>query len=184
MTSIAAISGSLRKASYNTALLRAANGLLLSDCSLELHTLHGVPLYDGDEESENGVPESVERLKDAIADADALLIATPEYNNLMPGVLKNALDWISRPPKDMARVLRGRPLGIVGATPSGMGTVLAQAAWLPVARSLGLRLFSGGLMYVSGASRVFNDSGELVDDQIRERLQQYLQNFVAFVREQ
>jgi chromate reductase len=98
MTTIVGLSGSPRRGSYNTALLRAAAGLVPAGVTLELRTLHGIPLYDGDAEATGGIPDAVAALKDAIAAADGLLVATPEYNNGMPGVLKNAIDWLSRAP--------------------------------------------------------------------------------------
>jgi chromate reductase, NAD(P)H dehydrogenase (quinone) len=181
MTRIIGISGSLRKHSFNTALLRAAAELMPSGSELDIRSIEGIPLYNGDDEAAHGPPAAVTGLKDAIAAGDGLLISTPEYNNAMPGVLKNAIDWLSRPPEDSARVFGGRPLALMGATPGGFGTVLAQASWLPVFRTLGTRFWSGGRLMVPGASRVFDEAGVLVDAQLRERLARFLEDFVAFV---
>ncbi len=178
--SIVALPGSLRAGSFNAGLLRAAAEVAPEGCRIELATLAGVPLYDGDLEVREGLPPAVIALKERIVAADALLIATPEYNNSLPGVLKNAIDWLSRPPEDIGRVFRGRPLGLIGATPGRGGTRFAQVAWLPVARALGLRLFDGAL-YVDGAGGLFAE-GELVDEPSRARLRAYLEAFAAFVR--
>ncbi len=181
MTRIVGIAGSLRKASFNAGLLRAAAQRMPDGASLDIVSIRNVPLYNGDEEAANGIPGAVAALKEAVAQADALLIATPEYNNSIPGVLKNAIDWITRPPRDMAKVVRGKPVAVIGATPGGMGTVLAQAAWLPVMRTLGMRWYSGGLLYVSGARNLFDETGELTDRELSDRLQKYLAGFVSFV---
>lgn len=182
MTRLLAIPGSLRRGSYNAALLRNAAELAPADVSVELATLHGIPLYDGDLEARDGIPEAVTALKERIAAADGLIIATPEYNNGIPGVLKNAIDWISRPPADQARVLRDRPVALVGATPGGFGTVLAQTAWLPVLRALGLRLWTGGRLTVAGAGRVFDEEGRLTDEDLRARLRELVAGFADFAR--
>ncbi len=179
MPIILAISGSLRSGSFNTALLRAAAGLMPAGAALEIATLRGIPLYDGDVESSEGIPSAVQALKDRVAACDGLLLATPEYNNSMPGVLKNAIDWLSRPAADIARVFGNRPVAVIGASPGGFGTILAQNDWLPVLRTLGTRPWFGGRLLVSRASQVFNEAGELVDDKVKAQLQQFLQGFVA-----
>jgi len=180
MTQLLAIPGSLRRGSVNAALLRNAAELAPEDVTVELATLHGIPLYDGDLEAREGIPEAVTALKDRIAAADGLILATPEYNNGIPGVLKNAIDWLSRPPADQARVFRDRPVALVGATPGGFGTVLAQTAWLPVLRALGLRLWTGGRLTVAGAGRVFDDEGRLTDEALRGQLRDLVAGFAAF----
>lgn len=179
MATLLGLSGSLRAGSYNTALLRAAASLMPAGATLEIATLHGIPLYDGDVEAGEGIPPSVQALKERIVGADGLLLATPEYNNGMPGVLKNAIDWLSRPPSDIARVFGARPVAVVGASPGGFGTVLAQNAWLPVLRTLGTRPWFGGRLMVSRAGQVFNDAGDMVDEKTKTQLQQFLQGFVA-----
>src|SRR6185369_14454384 len=97
---IIGISGSLRQGSFNTALLRAAAAAAPADVTIEVRTIHGIPLYDADIENGPGIPEVVARLKDEIAAADGVLLVTPEYNNSIPGVFKNAIDWLSRPDTD------------------------------------------------------------------------------------
>jgi NAD(P)H-dependent FMN reductase len=178
MPTLLGISGSLRAGSYNTALLRAAAGLMPPGSTLEVATLHGIPLYDGDAEERDGVPPEVQALKERIVACDGLLLATPEYNNGMPGVLKNAVDWLSRPNSDIARVFGGRAVAVLGASPGGFGTILAQNAWLPVLRTLGTRPWFGGRLMVSRAGQVFAD-GQMVDEKMRTQLQQFLQGFVA-----
>ena len=105
---------------------------------------------------------------------------TPEYNNSIPGVFKNAIDWLSRPPSDAARVFGKKPVGVIGTTPGGMGTVLAQTAWLVVLRALGTRPFFSKSLYVSGAGKVFDSQGRLSDATIRDRLRAYLEEFTRF----
>jgi NAD(P)H-dependent FMN reductase len=107
---------------------------------------------------------------------------TPEYNNGIPGVFKNAIDWLSRPPADIPRVFGSRPVAVTGASPGGLGTVLAQNAWLPVLRTLGTQPWFGGRLLVSRAGSVFNEAGELVDDKTKAQLQQFMHGFVKFAQ--
>ncbi len=183
MTTVLGLSGSLRHGSFNTALLRAAATLMPADATLDIRTLHGIPLYDADIETGTGIPASVIALKDAIVAADGLLLATPEYNNGIPGVFKNAIDWLSRPASDIRRVFGDKPVGLIGASPGPFGTTLSQAAWLPVLRTLGARHWPGGRLLVSRAGQVFDESGALRDAKLQEQLQAYLAGFVSFVRE-
>ncbi|WP_150117438.1 NADPH-dependent FMN reductase [Microvirga vignae] len=182
MTKLIGLSGSLRQASYNSALLRSAAGLMPEDSELVIETIRGIPLYDGDVEAAEGVPEQVSALKGAIAAADGLLLVTPEYNNSIPGVFKNAIDWLSRPPADIPRVFGGKPVALIGASPGGFGTILSQNAWLPVLRTLGAELWSGKRLMVSRAQTVFNQDGTFADQKIEEQLRAYLKGFVAFAR--
>ncbi|MCF8708975.1 NADPH-dependent FMN reductase [Rhizorhapis sp. SPR117] len=183
MSRIIALSGSLRRHSYNSGLLRAARQLMPDGVALEIGTIADVPLYNGDIEEEEGIPAAVTRLKDAIADADGLLLSTPEYNNSIPGVFKNAIDWISRPPADSARVFRGKRVAIIGASPGGFGTVLAQNAWLPVLRTLGVELWNGRRLMVSEAGQIFDAEGNLVNESIRNHLKAFLEEFAAVLGE-
>jgi chromate reductase, NAD(P)H dehydrogenase (quinone) len=181
MARIVGIAGSHRRGSLNAALLRAARELAPAGTEVEIATIAGIPLYDGDLESEWGIPEPVAWLKDTIAAADGLLLVTPEYNNSMPGVLKNAIDWLSRPPRDIARVFGDKPVAIMGATPGLGGTRLSQAAWLPVLRALGTRPWFGRQLYVAAAAQAFGPDGQLVDEAVRRHVRELVAGFAAFV---
>jgi chromate reductase, NAD(P)H dehydrogenase (quinone) len=182
MTTIIGLAGSLRAGSFNAALLRAAAPLMPAGASLDIASINGIPLYDGDVEDNEGIPPTVSALKDRIAAADGLLLVTPEYNNAMPGVFKNALDWLSRPPADSARVFAHRRVAVIGASPGGFGTILSQNAWLPVLRTLGTQPWFGARLMVARAGSVFNEQGDLVDEKIKAQLQQFLAGFVDFVK--
>jgi len=181
MTRVLGISGSLRRGSYNTALLRAATGLMPQEATLEVASIRGVPLYDGDVEAQ-GIPASVSQLKEAVVAADGVLLVTPEYNNSIPGVFKNVIDWLSRPPADARRVFGNRRFAIIGASPGAYGTTLSQSAWLPVMRTLGVQLWTGGRLMVSRANTVFDESGTLKDATTEEALKQFLLGYVTFLR--
>lgn len=181
MPNIVAISGSLRAGSFNTMLLRAAIDAVPAGTTLQQASIREIPLYDGDREAESGLPAAVTALKEQIASADGLLLVTPEYNNSLPGVFKNAIDWLSRPAADIARVFGGRPVGLIGATPGPGGTALAQAAWLPVLPTLGTLPYFGGRLLVSSAGKVFGPDGALQDAAVRAQLEKYMSGFAAFV---
>lgn len=181
MVKILGISGSLRKQSFNTALLRAAQSLVAEDVSLDAATLHGIPLYDADLEQRDGIPTAVSELKERVMASAGLLLVTPEYNNGIPGVFKNAIDWLSRPSSDIPKVFGNRPVGLIGASPGGFGTILSQNAWLPVLRTLRVRYWAGGRLMASRAGSLFDDAGELTDERMREQLRTYLDGFSRFV---
>ncbi len=182
MTSLIGISGSLRQGSFNTALLRAAGDLMPDGATLEIRSIAEIPLYNGDLEQRDGVPAAVTALKEAIAAADGLLIATPEYNNSIPGVLKNTIDWLSRPASDIPRVFGAKPVALMGASPGPFGTILGQSAWLPVFKTLGAQLWSGERLLVSRAREAIGQDGSLTDEKIRERLRVLLQGFCRFAQ--
>jgi NAD(P)H-dependent FMN reductase len=181
MAHILGISGSLRRLSFNTGLLNAAKALMPEGATLDIMTPERIPLYDGDLEATEGLPPAVVELKDAIIAADGLLLATPEYNNGIPGVFKNLIDWASRPPSDIARVFRGRPVALIGASPGGFGTLLAQDAWLSVLRTLGTRPWFEGRLLVSRAGSLFDAEGRLNDPKTEEQLGAFLAGFVGSV---
>jgi chromate reductase, NAD(P)H dehydrogenase (quinone) len=165
-------------------LLRAAVDAAPPGTSIEVESIRAIPLYDGDVEAEQGIPPAVRHLKDRIAAADGVLIVTPEYNNSMPGVLKNAVDWLSRPASDIARVFRGRPVALMGATPGPGGTALSQAAWLPVLRTLGMRPWFEGRILISAASQVFDADGRVADAAMQARIRAFVEGFALFVEAQ
>jgi NAD(P)H-dependent FMN reductase len=182
VTKLIGLSGSLRQGSFNSALLQAASGLMPDGAELVMGSIRGIPLYDGDVEAAEGIPEQVAAMKDAIAAADGLLLVTPEYNNSIPGVFKNAIDWFSRPPADIKRVFGGKPVAVIGASQGGFGTILSQNAWLPVLHTLGAILWSEKRLLVSRAQTVFGQDGTLAEQKIEEQLRGFLEGFVAFAR--
>jgi chromate reductase, NAD(P)H dehydrogenase (quinone) len=180
VTTLLGIAGSLRRGSFNSALLRVVVELAPAPVRIEEASIRGIPLYDGDVETESGIPEAVRALKERIASADGVLLVTPEYNNSIPGPFKNAIDWLSRPPADIPRVFGGRPIALCGATPGPGGTSLAQVAWLPVLRTLGARPWFGRTLVVPAASKVFDDAGRLSDEKLRERIGAFVAGFAEF----
>lgn len=177
MTKILGLSGSLRTGSFNTALLRAAADECPTGSKIEIGSIVDVPLYNGDEEAAHGLPSSVKTLQTQLAQADALLLVSPEYNNGVPGVFKNAIDWMSR--GEGASAFKGKPVALIGASPGGFGTILAQSHWLPVLRTLGTRPWFEGRLMVSRAGQAFDDKGNLTDEKTRAALREYLAGFVA-----
>ena len=182
MTKLVAISGSLRKASFNTALLRAALDMAPDGVGIVEGSIHGIPLYDGDVEAADGIPEAVTRLKDLVADADGVILFTPEYNNGIPGVFKNAIDWMSRPSSDIGRVFGGKPFAITGASPGNFGTLLSQEAWLPIMRTLGTVPWFGQKLMVSRAGTVIQD-GRIADEATEKKLRDFVAGFALFAAE-
>jgi NAD(P)H-dependent FMN reductase len=182
MTRLIGISGSLRQGSFNTALLRAASAMLPAESSLQICTLHGIPLYDGDLENASGLPASVSALKEAVVAADGVLLVTPEYNNGIPGVFKNAIDWLSRPAADIPRVFGGKLIALMGTSPGPFGTILSQAAWLPVLRTLGTSPWFGSRLIVPHANDVFDAALAIKDSAVQEQVRRFLAGFVAAVR--
>jgi chromate reductase, NAD(P)H dehydrogenase (quinone) len=166
------ISGSLRDASYNTALLRSAAELLPEGVELELwQGLKEVPPYDEDDDV-GPVPAAVAALRGAVAGADAILFATPEYNSSIPGQLKNALDWVSRPL--LTNPLRNKPVAVVGASAGAFGAVWSQAELRKVLAAIGARVVEGEVA-VGHAPTRFDEHGRLVDESMREQLGEVLQ---------
>jgi NAD(P)H-dependent FMN reductase len=180
MVTIVGIAGSLRKASYNGLLLRAAAEVAPEGSRVEIASIENVPLFDQDL-LDRGVPEPVARLKETVAAADGLLLVTPEYNHSLPGVLKNAIDWLSRPASDIPRLFGDKPTAVLGASIGPGGTRLAQAAWLPVFRILGTRPWFGKAIYVAGAAKLFDSEGKLTDETTRKLLTEFMAGFSAFV---
>jgi chromate reductase len=164
---ILGISGSLRPQSHNTKLLRNAEDLLPAVVEFELwQGLRNVPPYDEQDDVEP-LPAPVAALKDAIAEADGILFATPEYNSSVPGQLKNALDWASRPPSNSP--LRNKPVAVVGASTGAFGAVWAQAELRKVLAATGARVVDAEVAVGHADSR-FDDDGRLVDEAFRQEL--------------
>jgi chromate reductase, NAD(P)H dehydrogenase (quinone) len=175
---ILGISGSLRDGSYNTNLLRAASELLPPDVDFELWDgLKAVPPYDQDDDGQPA-PAGVAALREAIARADAVLFATPEYNWSVPGVLKNAIDWASRPLA--SNPLRNKPVAVVGASTGAFGAVWSQAELRKVLSATGARVLEHEVA-VGHAPTRFDDEGHLVDGELREQLREVVAALVAEV---
>jgi NAD(P)H-dependent FMN reductase len=178
---ILALGGSLRQASFNRALLREAAALASSDAEIDLGLVAlvgALPLFDQDILDRDGPPAGVVRLKEALSAADGLLIATPEYNWSIPGFLKNAIDWASRPAGDIPAVFGDLPVALIGAGGSA-GTRLAQSAWLPVFRYLRMRPWAERTLYVDRARERFGPDGRLADETTREQLRAVVAGFAA-----
>ena len=191
---ILGISGSLRRDSYNSMLLRTAAELLPPEVELEVYDdLKAVPPYDADDDGAGEAVTSVERmgeaggrapaavrdLREAVAEADAVLLATPEYNASIPGALKNALDWVSRP--HATNPLRGKPAAVVGASTGMFGAVWAQAELRKVLQTIGARVVDRELP-VSEADERFDADGRLDDPDLRELYDEILRELVESVR--
>jgi len=172
---ILGIAGSLREGSYNRSLLRAALELMPEGVELVELEIGTLPFYDGDVEAA-GDPEAVIRFKQAIRDADALLIATPEYNRGVPGVLKNAVDWASRPP--LGSPLTGKPVAIMGATTGRGGTARAQEQLRAALEFSRATVLEQPEVLVPEAFMRFDEQGELVDGGIRAELAELVDTLV------
>jgi chromate reductase len=178
---ILALGGSLREASFNRALLHEAAALVPTGTTLDLGHVAvpgSLPLFNQDVVDRDGPPAAVERLKEALREADGLLIATPEYNWGIPGFLKNAIDWASRPSSDIPDVFGDLPVALIGAGGSG-GTRVAHSAWLPVLRYLQTRPWAGHALYVDHARERFDRDGRLSDEATREQLRSVVTGFAA-----
>jgi chromate reductase len=175
---VVGFAGSLRRGSYNRALLRAAKELAPPALHIAIHELDGLPLYNGDVEAA-GIPPSVAQLGDAIRQADALLIATPEYNHGVPGVLKNAIDWLSRPPRDSA--LNGKVAALMGASPGMTGTARSQSQLRQAFVFTNTYALLQPEVLVSRAHEKFDADGHLVHDATRDFLATFLQRFAELI---
>ena len=174
---ILGLCGSLRAASFNRAVLRFTGDALGADAQFSIADIRDIPHYDGDLDGEEK-PASVLRLSSAIAECDALLIATPEYNYGIPGVLKNAIDWVSRPA--YRSVLAGKPAAIVGASPGAVGTARAQGQLRQILGGTLTPIFPHPEVLVGGvAAKV--QAGALTDTSTREHLEKYAKAFAAWV---
>ncbi len=175
---VAGFAGSLRKASFNRALLRAAVELAPAGMTIEVLEIRGIPVYDADVEAE-GDPAPVAEFKRAVDAADGLLIATPEYNYGVPGVTKNVIDWASRPPRKS--VLDGKPVAVMGATPGMWGTARGQAQLRQAFTFTNSYAMQQPEILVARAGEKFDADGRLVDDTTREYLAKFLVAFAAWI---
>lgn len=169
---VLAISGSLSSVSYNTATLRAAAQLAPDGMDIEVVTLHGIPNYDADLERDEGLPHMVQQLRASIAAADGLLIATPEYNRSISGVLKNALDWVSRGGSQSA--LRGKTAAILGAG-ARFGTLAAQAHLRQILQYCHVRVVHQPEVMIDRADTHFDDARNLTDERFRDQIRRLLE---------
>jgi len=175
---ILGIPGSLRQASYNKAALKAAQELLPVGATLEIFGLEGVPPFS--EDDERTLPPRVVALKARVRAADAILIATPEYNYSVPGVLKNAIDWASRPYGD--NVWDGKPVALIGASPGPHGTARAQYHLRQSFVFLNMYPVNRPEVMISNAAQRFDTQGHLADEALRARIRQLLEALVAWTR--
>ncbi len=176
--SVLGICGSLRRGSYNGAALRAARDLAPAGMTLEIADLAGIPPYNEDIRAA-GLPPAVVSLRERIAAADALLIATPEYNFSIPGVLKNAIDWASRPPD---QPFDGKPLAILGASPGRTGTARAQYHLRQCFVFLNAHLLNKPEVIIAGAGQLFDEAGRLTDEATRAHLARLLAALADWAR--
>ena len=175
---VAGLAGSLRRGSYNRALLRAATELAPPALHIVIQELDGIPLYNGDIEAA-GAPPSVVQLRDAIRKSDGLLIATPEYNHGVPGVLKNTIDWLSRPPRDSA--LNGKVAAVMGASPGMTGTARGQSQLRQAFVFTNTYAFLQPEVLVGQAHEKFEADGRLVHQATRDFLGTFLQRFTDLI---
>jgi chromate reductase, NAD(P)H dehydrogenase (quinone) len=174
--------GSLRKGSFNRGLLRAAAEMLPEGMSLDVYDLSAIPLYNGDVEAA-GIPDVVKDFQRRIDEADALLVATPEYNYSMSGVLKNAIDWASRPsPVRPAQPFDGKPIAMMGASPGMMGSGRAQYHLRQSCVFLNMLPLNKPEVFVPAAQTKFDAEGRLTDERARTQIRQLLESLAAWVR--
>ena len=179
MIRILGISGSLRKGSFNSALLREAKALAPDGMTVDIADISSIPLYN-DDLREKGYPAPVQTLREQIGAADAVLIVTPEYNYSIPGVLKNAIDWASRPP---AQPFDGKIVGIMGASPGRLGTARAQYHLRQCFVFLNSMVLNKPEVMVGGAANVFKE-GRLADDTTRGFVEDMLKALAIAVEKQ
>ena len=170
------ICGSLRKASFNRAALRAAADLLPEGVGLKVAGIEDIPLYNGDVEAQ-GLPASVQALRAEIKAADALLICTPEYNYSIPGVLKNAIDWASRPPE---QPFAGKPIALMGASPGMLGTARSQYHLRQAFIFLDGKILNRPEVMIAAASSKFGADGRLTDEPTRQAIAAMLASLKAW----
>lgn len=180
---VLALAGSLRRDSFNRRLLETAATLAPRGMTLAVHdTIADIPLFNEDVEATGQGQEGVRRLRDAVAQADGLLIATPEYNQSLPGVLKNAIDWLSRADGAGREVLDGKPVAIVGATTGAWGTRLAQSQLRHALSATGARTLPSPMLFVREAALAYDVANGRYDDATQDKLQSTLDAFLDWIR--
>jgi chromate reductase len=177
---VLALAGSLRRGSYNRLLLEAAAANAPPGMQLQVYEeLASVPLFSEDVEAETVPVGAVQRLRERVSSADAVLIATPEYNQSIPGVLKNAIDWLSRPPQE---VLVGKPIAVIGASAGRWGTRLAQSHLRHVLYATEALVMPQPSLFVAGAASLFDGAGRLDDEQTSRALRELLVAFHGWIQ--
>lgn len=177
------IAGSLRAGSLNRATLRAAKDLVPDDVRLDLYEgLGALPHYDGDLDNTDLLPDAVRQLKKVIAAADALVLVTPEYNYSVPGVLKNALDWASRPTGEQPAPLRGKPVAILSASPGNFGGVRAQMHLRQICLGTDMLPLNRPEILISRARERFDASGTLTDEPTLALIRDQMHALAAWTR--
>ena len=180
---VLAISGSLRRHSFNRRLLDACTGTAPVGMELVMHdTIADIPLFNEDLEESADAPHGVRRLRDSVAAADGLLIATPEYNQSLPGALKNAIDWLSRPDGNGAAVLDGKPVAIMGATTGAWGTRIAQSQLRHALAATGAMTLPAPMLFIRDAAHAYDVVTESYDQETRDRLHSFLSAFTSWIR--
>ena len=178
MTKILGIAGSLRVKSFNRALLAHAAKTAPAGMTIEIFDLKPIPMFDQDVEAK-GYPEAVAKLHAAVGAADGVLLCTPEYNSGMPGVLKNALDWMSRPPGKAT--CTGKPVAVMGTTPGGGGTGRVQITMPPVLQGMGMLQLVGATVAIPSAGTAFDAEGNLIDERAKAAVASALKALDAWI---
>ncbi|MCX7878859.1 MAG: NAD(P)H-dependent oxidoreductase [Ignavibacteria bacterium] len=175
---ILGIAGSLRKGSYNKMLLNTAKKLAGEELNIKIYDISSIPLYNSDEEKEN-FPDSVKEFKEKISESDGLIISTPEYNYSIPGVLKNAIDWASRPADNSP--LNGKPLAIIGGSAGMSGTIRSQLHLRQVALFTNMMDMKKPEVLVTKIQEKFDSDGNLIDENLRDHLKKFLNSFEKWI---
>jgi chromate reductase, NAD(P)H dehydrogenase (quinone) len=176
---VVGFSGSLRRGSLNSAALRALTALVPADLAIDIFDLSPIPLYNDDLRTKEGYPEGVQSFRDALKAADGVLIATPEYNYSIPGVLKNAIDWASRPPE---QPFDGKPIAILGASPGALGSARAQYHLRQCFIYLNGRVMNRPEVMIGAANSKFDADGNLTDQGTADFLKKFLAAFADHIR--
>jgi chromate reductase, NAD(P)H dehydrogenase (quinone) len=179
VTKLIGISGSLRQGSYNAALLRAAAKLMPEGAELTVGTIKGIPLYDADQESAEGIPAPVAALKDALAAADGLLLVTPEYNNSIPGVLKNAIDWLSR---TKPQPFKDKPVALVSASAGPVGGARHQYELRKVLGCLEAHVLTRPEIFIGSCQEKFDLQGHLIDPKALSLMSEQMRAFEQWIQ--